>query len=87
MSCSVCAGYSSYNCPCCGNEVDTCHVCHGRGHMGFFRFNVVTRETSEVSEEEYDMLPDDEDMAQDLGFTFCKAELAECFECHGLGEI
>ena len=55
--------------------------------MGFFRFNVVTRETSEVSEEEYDMLPDDEDMAQDLGSAFCKAELAECPECHGLGEI
>lgn len=33
MSCSVCAGYSSENCPCCSEDLDVieCPECEGLG--------------------------------------------------------
>lgn len=33
MSCSVCEGYSSYNCPCCGPQIEkiVCPECDGSG--------------------------------------------------------
>lgn len=89
MSCSVCAGYSGVSCPCCGEQarLRTCQDCNGRGHSGFFKFDILTRRDIEVDEAEYRMLPDTEDLADAMGLRFCKQELDICPVCDGEGFV
>ena len=89
MSCPVCAGYSSYKCPCCGGTVAvrTCPDCGGRGHQGYFALDIETRADVEVEEAIYNILPDNEDMAASMGWRFCKQETEPCATCDGTGEL
>ena len=89
MSCSVCAGYSDYNCPCCGEEVKmiTCPDCQGSGYTPYMAFDIKTRKTTPVSELAYDILPIDENEAKSMGMRFCKVEIEICRTCNGSGEI
>ena len=89
MSCSVCAGYSSYNCPCCGEEprMIVCPDCQGSGYTPYMAFDVRTRKTTPVSELAYEILPIDEDEALSRGMRYCKVEIEICHTCGGSGEI
>lgn len=91
MSCSVCRGYDSSKCPCCSEELNSieCPDCHGSGFALYFAFNVKTRETIEVSEEEWETLPDDEDSAIAKGVELIQCEEGGtiCRTCHGEGKI
>lgn len=89
MSCSVCAGYSSYNCPCCGEDVRmmTCPDCKGTGLTPFRLFNIKTRGVVEVSANMYYSYPKDEDSAEEKGEFLCRIPREECPTCHGEGEI
>lgn len=86
MSCSVCAGYSSYDCPCCGGvSAVACPDCGGLGHRGFYAFDIIDRMAVKVEEAAYDALPDSEDMAEHLGWRYCKMETEKCPTCNGEG--
>ena len=89
MSCSVCAGYSSYNCPCCGEEVRmiTCPDCQGTGYTPHRALNIHTREDVKVTAVCWDLLPNNEDIAAQKGENYCKLPRECCPTCKGDGEI
>ena len=88
MSCSVCLGYDSYNCPCCGEKhTETCPDCQGSGYSAYMAYDLVTGKDVPVTKQAYDILPIDEDTAKQLKMRFCKQEIQICSRCNGLGEI
>ena len=89
MSCSVCAGYSSYNCPCCGEEVRmmTCPDCKGSGMAAYKAYHIHRHITAEVTKICYDILPKDEDDAIARGENWCRYPREICPTCKGEGEI
>ena len=88
MSCSVCAGYSSDNCPCCSDNAQMveCPDCDGTG-VYYYAFNTSTRKMSRVTELVFSMLPVDEDDARDSNTVWCQGYVEPCSTCHGEGEI
>lgn len=88
MSCSVCAGYSSYNCPVCGEEVRMmeCPDCKGEG-VEYFAFDTRQRVFRKVAELAYMILPPDEDEAKGMGMRWCQGCVERCPTCNGEGEI
>lgn len=89
MSCSVCAGYSSYNCPCCSEEVKMveCPDCQGSGYTPYKALDIRTRKEIPVTELAYAILPENEDIAQYKGMRYCKMDIDICPTCRGEGEI
>ena len=89
MSCSVCAGYDSYNCPCCGEEVSmiTCPDCKGTGNAPYKAFHIHDRVTVTCTELTWLAIPHDEDAAADLGENWCRWPREACPTCKGEGEI
>ena len=89
MSCSVCAGYSSYNCPCCGHSVEMtdCPECNGTGYAPHKALQIHTRQVVTCSALTWDMLPADEDTAYSRGENWCKYPREACPVCKGEGEI
>lgn len=88
MSCSVCEGYSSENCPCCAQDVEMvrCPDCLGEGVI-YLAFALITRKEFRVSKEEYLSMSEDEDVAVAMARLECRSEIIECPTCHGEGEI
>lgn len=89
MSCSVCAGYSSYNCPCCGEPVRmmTCPDCKGSGMEAYKAYHIHRHITTDVTKICYDILPKDEDDAIARGENWCRWPRERCHTCKGEGEI
>lgn len=89
MSCSVCAGHDSYNCPCCGEPVRmiTCPDCEGSGYTPPMAFDIKHRRFVKVTEQAYNILPPDEDTADYMGMRYCKCEVEICPTCRGDGKI
>lgn len=89
MSCSVCAGYDSYNCPCCGETIQMiiCPDCHGTGMKKPRAFHIYRRVTAEVTETVYQILPKDEDAAFDRDENWCRFPREACPTCKGEGEV
>ena len=87
MSCSVCAGYSSYNCPCCGEEprMIACPDCEDG--MEYWSFNIKSRTFVRVTPIAYQLLPFDEDDARAEGKNYCQADIRRCPTCQGEGRI
>lgn len=87
MSCSVCAGYSSDNCPCCGTRsvMVECPDCDG-GYE-FYAFDIRTRKFVRVTEMAYNILPIDEDEAEFANARFCQGDVRMCATCKGEGQI
>lgn len=87
MSCSVCAGYSSYNCPCCGEEVRMvdCPDCYN-GHV-YWAFDTIKREFTQTTPLAYSILPIDEDDAKYSGKRYCQGSVEICRTCMGEGMI
>lgn len=88
MSCSVCAGHSAYNCPCCGETVTMveCPDCEGSGLI-HYAFDTHHRRMMRVTELAFLILPEDEDDARYLGVRWCKGCVEVCDTCKGEGEI
>lgn len=88
MSCSVCRGYDSDNCPCCGEDMDIidCPNCNGTGEADWQVFDVKTRETVDCSEIAYHYAAEDEDEAEFLGKRYCRLS-CECQTCKGNGSV
>ena len=88
MSCEVCAGYSTYNCPVCGEQARmmTCPDCNGTGEGDWKVFDVVMRMVVNCPKLAYDLAPDSEDKAIEMGKRFCR-ESNICQTCKGVGEI
>lgn len=88
MSCEVCAGYSSYNCPVCGGEdsMSICPNCKGTGEADWKVFDIKQRVVVRCTELAYIYAADSEDEAEAQGKRYCK-ENNICETCDGLGEI
>ena len=88
MSCEVCAGYSTYNCPVCGEQARmmTCPDCNGTGEGDWKVFDVVKRMVINCPKLAYDLAPDSEDKAIEMGKRFCR-ESNICQTCKGVGEL
>lgn len=88
MSCAVCRGYDSQNCPVCSEpvEVVTCQECGGTGLNQRLAFNIRTRLFVEVTPLTWQMLPSSEERAEAMGWNYCRAE-DDCPYCKGFGEV
>lgn len=64
-----------------------CPDCHGSGYMPYMALDTIKRECIPVTYLAWQILPDDEDMANYLGMRFCKMEIELCPRCRGEGEI
>lgn len=89
MSCAVCAGYSSYNCPVCGEEgrMVTCPDCKGTGYAPYKAWHIHRRVSTDVTEATWRMIPKDEDEAYEKGENWCRMDRTFCPTCHGEGEV
>lgn len=87
MSCSVCAGHSSYNCPCCGGGVRMVECPDCEDGMEYYSFNIKTRQFVRVTAVAYQILPFDEDDAESEGKHYCQGDVRRCRTCGGEGEI
>lgn len=89
MSCSVCAGYSSYNCPCCGEEVRMmiCPDCKGTGEAPYKAYHIHNKVTVVCSELTWQALPPDESSAYVRNENWCRWPRECCPTCKGDGEI
>lgn len=87
MSCSVCAGYSSYNCPCCSEEVRMmeCPDCES-GYV-YYAFDIYRRVSARVTRLAYAILPVDEDIAKEMNQRWCQGDIEICSTCQGEGII
>lgn len=88
MSCSVCQGYSSHNCPCCREDVRMiiCPDCNGTGKGNWKVWDIYERKEVECTEIAYLTAPEDEDVAHYLGKRYCRLS-SICLTCKGEGEI
>ena len=88
MSCSVCRGYDSHDCPYCAAEstIERCPVCSGTGIDQRLAFNIHTRKFVKVTEIAWLMLPKTEEEAEARGQNYCRTE-ENCPFCKGLGEV
>lgn len=88
MSCSVCAGHDTYNCPCCSEEVNMieCPDCKGTGEGDYKVFDRIDRIAVRCDKIAYYYSPDDEDAASAMGRRYCRLSCT-CQTCKGEGEI
>ena len=88
MSCPVCEGYSSTNCPYCSDDVEMvrCPDCLGEGVI-YLAFDLILRKEYRVSKQEYIALPEDEDAAIAEAKSKCRSDIITCITCRGEGEI
>ena len=86
--CEVCEGYSNDKCPVCGGgaKMITCPDCKGTGEGNWKVFDVVSRMEVSCPELAYELAPDTEDQAIELGKRFCRVSNT-CQTCKGVGEI
>lgn len=89
MSCPVCAGHDTYNCPCCGEDVrmETCPDCKGTGYAPYKAWHIHRHVETEVTKETWLIIPKDEDEALAKGENWCRMERETCPTCKGMGEI
>ena len=88
MSCSVCLGYDDYRCPVCGKTSGkVCPDCEGSGHLPYMAYDIMGKREISVTEQEWNILPDNEDEADDQGARFCKVEIEVCPTCMGEGRL
>ena len=87
MSCAVCAGYSSYNCPCCSEDVVMVDCPDCANGVVYYAFNIKTRKDVRVTEIAYMLLPFDEDCAEFERQNYCQGDIRICPTCKGEGEI
>ena len=65
----------------------TCPSCGGCGHTPILKFDTIKRIDIACTIEEYNLLPNDEDEAEELGRRYCKQDIDTCPTCRGEGEI
>jgi hypothetical protein len=64
-----------------------CPSCGGCGHTAILKFDIIKRIDIPCTIEEYNLLPCDEDEAEELGRKYCKQDIDICPTCRGDGEI
>ena len=88
MSCEVCAGYDSYKCPVCGEQIKmvTCPMCKGTGEGDWKVYDRVDDVVLRATRQAYNMAALNEEDAEGLNERYCR-ESNTCQTCKGLGEI
>lgn len=85
--CDICHGINSHLCPNCGSKYEeTCPDCNGECWL-YEAFDIISRNSFHISAEEYDELPDDEDLARKQNRRLCKGDIERCPTCDGRGFI
>lgn len=87
MSCSVCAGYSNYSCPYCGESTRMTDCPDCEDGLQYFSFNIKTREFVKVTELAFQILPFDEDDARQEKKHYCQGDIKRCPTCNGEGKV
>lgn len=64
-----------------------CTHCNGTGNMPYLAFNIVSRQTTPVTETAWLMLPKTEDEAESKNENYCRIEIERCRYCDGDGEV
>lgn len=64
-----------------------CTHCNGTGHTPYLAFNIVSRQTTPVTETAWLMLPKTEDEAESKNENYCRIEIERCRCCDGEGEV
>lgn len=84
--CDICNGHPG--CPVCSPEprMIECAACQGQGFI-WHKYDLEANRETEVTEEEYNALPVDEDEAIEKGLRFCQGEKETCSVCDGTGEV
>lgn len=84
--CDICNGHPG--CPVCTPEprMIDCAACQGHGYT-WYKYDLEQDRETEVTEEEYNALPVDEDEAREKGLRFCQGEIETCSVCDGTGEV
>lgn len=65
----------------------TCPNCGGLGRTPYLKFDIIKRIDIPCSEEEYNLLPINEDEAIELERRYCQQDIDICPTCRGDGEI
>lgn len=88
MSCPVCAGHDTYNCPCCSEEVRMidCPDCNGTGYGDWKVWDIIKREEVSCTETDYRYSARTEDEAIERGQRYCRLSCT-CKTCRGEGMI
>ena len=86
--CEVCAGYSSHNCPVCGEQIKMiiCPKCHGTGEGDWKIYDRLDEVVLNATREAYYMSEVDDETAELLNQRYVR-ESNICKKCKGLGEI
>ena len=86
--CEVCAGYSTYNCPVCGEKSIkiACPDCKGTGEGDWKVYDILDGVVLSVPKTVYDLAAEDEETAEQLKQRFCR-ESCICPTCKGEGDI
>lgn len=87
MSCSVCAGYSSYNCPCCGKDTRIIECPDCENGLRYYSIDIKTGEEKQVTKAAYLILPFDEDDARQEKKRYYQGDIVKCRTCDGDGVI
>lgn len=87
MSCSVCAGYSSYNCPCCSEEPAPVPCPDCSDGYAYYAGIVGSVGRTRVTKLAYMMLPYDEVDARAMKNKYYQGDIEECPRCGGEREI
>lgn len=87
MSCSVCAGYSSYNCPACGGGVRMVDCPDCEDGLQYFLYNIHNGKEIKCTALAYQIQPFDEDDARAERKNYCQGDIRRCPTCKGEGEI
>lgn len=67
-------------------QMVSCAACNGKG-FHWFAYSIEKGENVETTETAYNMLPENEEEAERIGYRFCKGEKETCEVCNGDGEI
>ena len=89
MSCDVCRGTNSRNCPVCGEQPEMifCPECRGLGLKKCYAMSMRTGTEIEVTAETYMGIPETEDEARMNGRKYYRSDAEECEFCGGTGEV
>lgn len=84
--CDICHGHPG--CPVCSPEprMRECTACQGQGYI-WHKYDIIADRETEVTEEEFNELPVDEEDAAERGLNCCQGDKETCSVCDGTGEI
>lgn len=88
MACDCCMGINSDQCPVCGHQTprEECPECKGVGKI-YVAYDILKDNEVEVTKIAYELLPQNEVMAEAMGKRYCQGYIEKCQNCCGYGYV